>query len=105
MVDVGAGEELEVGVGAWSNPSIFIAEGFDEEVEEADNYSFHNSLDIAVAAVVAEQVGEEQAFLLLEVVVSVVASARNPQVSSKDHLPNLLLRFFYHLLHLPNLLE
>lgn len=90
---------------AWSNPSIFIAEGFDEGVEEVDSYSFHNNLDIVVAAVVAEQVGEEQAFLLLEAVVLAVASARSLQESSKDHLPNLLLRFFYHLLHLPNLLE
>ena len=36
-VDVGVGEELEVGVVALSNPSIFIAEGFDEEVEEVDS--------------------------------------------------------------------
>jgi hypothetical protein len=30
-------------------PSIFIAEGFDVEVEEVDSYSFHNILDIAAA--------------------------------------------------------
>jgi hypothetical protein len=110
LVDADADVGEEFGADLLSNPSICLAELFDAEGEEVDN-SFHNNLDIAVAAVVAvaavavavaavAQEGEEWAFLLLEVAVMAVAFARNHQENSKDHLPNLLHHFSFHLLHL-----
>ena len=106
MVDADADVGEEFGADLLSSPSICLAELFDAEGEEVDS-SFHNNLDIAAVVAVAAvavaavaQEGEEWAFLLLEVAVMAVAFARNHQENSKDHLPNLLHHFSFHLLHL-----